>query len=1382
MVDTISSIVINIISSFLYDGMNCWKEKKQIQNFKDEMTEWVQNFEQKNDGTIITKGVFIGYIENYKVIQKIMQYVLSASDKDEGEEDFIKTIHKDFEQYAAEQQVQIGVLEHSILKEFFNTILEKTKNFIFDKVDIMDRAILYSIMQNRLDLREVAVRFQITEALLKKLEKEILQIRISLNPQSYSDDWFLMQNNEQIKNLGNRYLPELNITTNTSRVLDGLARNEVFYERLGNKTDHFLIAVGKVKLPECKEAVEFVQGHIESVLQNAETLLERETLVNTVLEIQSVISSTIDDLLSKNDNNDTTIYFLREAYEQAEYYLEYLDSKEIFAFLTPYVLIDGEGGCGKSHLIADTVQNRSNRGAKSVLFLGQHFKGHTNPMQEMMQLLGTKDGFDAFLENMNRIGQQENQRVILFIDALNEGNGKEIWQDYLSGILEKLKSYKWLGLVASIRSEYKRYLFKENKTLEENLVLVRHKGFQSISYEAIKKYFRFYNIEYMEIPFENQEFENPLFLRLFCEAYQGESVNLTGIDLKTVYDKYLEKINERISDKCDVNYRYKIVQKTIRAIVAYKFEKNAGNNIISMDEIIDIILENQQKYGCKGDLLEELLSEGILTQNVLWNGEEYIYITYERMEDYVYAEMLCEELAQMSVEKFEEKYIYLLEMPGILNCLAVESWQSHEKEIFEIFDGEHINIKKAFIESLKWRNDRQISKKTQKYINDSILCDGSVVCKFVETLILICTRRDFAFNADSLVNFLCGMSMPDRDAFLIPILNFILKDKECAINRLLDWGMESNKNEEICAETIRLSSLTLSVFLSSSNRLLRDKATKTMVHLLKGHVDIVIYLLKRYEKIDDPYIVERLYAVAFGCVVSESDKSKIHALAKVVFDNIFNADIVYPNVLVRDYALNIIDYAVYQIGKVDFDVKKCEPPYNTTMPDVLTDEEIAAYKYDYKAPDFKDYYWSQNSILSSMHVEYTRNGQSGGYGDFGRYTFQRYFSQWRGLNYNDLENIAVKKIFDMGYDVEKHGRFDRHVESGRAASGKIERIGKKYQWIALYELAAQVSDNYMMKMDDSDYTGIESAYCRGAYEPNIRNLDPTINQIPSSTKKTIHESIYKIPSISHEEWLENFDDFPQIENMIYRQVNNQRFLLLNGWYAWEEVKKIGEERYHNPLKDMWIQINGYIVKREKLGDYVKALKDADFMGRYLAEPSEDYTLFNKEYYWSHAYHFFQNPYYGGEEKVPLHKYGEKYNHLPNVLVPTRKYATERNGDLLHEDRYSSWYKPCLELFKGLGMKYGKENSILYDENGKMLCFDSIELLKENIGFFIDEETFLEFLEKEGYSIVWTVLSEKRIITGHFAGKREYAMPHISGVFYLDDERQLVGELFGIKED
>ena len=311
MVDTISSIVINIISSFLYDKANCWNDKKQLQDFKNELIYWVQDFEQKNDGTIITRGVFVRYIENYKVIQKIMHYVLSSYDNEECEEDFIKKIYTDFEEYAKEHNIQIQTQEHLVLKEFFCTILEKTKNFIYNNVNIMDKAILYSITQNRLDLREVATCFQVTEDSLKKLENEILQLRIAQNPQIYSDDWFIIQNNEQIKNLGNRYLPELNIPTNTSHVLDGLARNEAFYNHLSHHTDQFLIAVGKANLPKCKETIEYIQRHIENVLHNVDMQPDRQALVNKVSEIKKNICETIDNLLSKNDKNYNAIYFLR---------------------------------------------------------------------------------------------------------------------------------------------------------------------------------------------------------------------------------------------------------------------------------------------------------------------------------------------------------------------------------------------------------------------------------------------------------------------------------------------------------------------------------------------------------------------------------------------------------------------------------------------------------------------------------------------------------------------------------------------------------------------------------------------------------------------------------------------------------------------------------------------------------------------------------------------------------------------------------------------------------------------------------------------------------------------------------------------------------------
>lgn len=134
--NTISSILINIFSSFFYDKMSIWSQKKNIEKFIEELSEWAKEFEQRNDGTIITQGVFISYVENFRIIQKMLKYVLDASEKEEGEISFIKKIQENFKQYAIAENVQITVVDSSILKEFFNTVFEKIKIFIYSEVEI----------------------------------------------------------------------------------------------------------------------------------------------------------------------------------------------------------------------------------------------------------------------------------------------------------------------------------------------------------------------------------------------------------------------------------------------------------------------------------------------------------------------------------------------------------------------------------------------------------------------------------------------------------------------------------------------------------------------------------------------------------------------------------------------------------------------------------------------------------------------------------------------------------------------------------------------------------------------------------------------------------------------------------------------------------------------------------------------------------------------------------------------------------------------------------------------------------------------------------------------------------------------------------------------
>src|SRR5690606_189994 len=65
-----------------------------------------------------------------------------------------------------------------------------------------------------------------------------------------------------------------------------------------------------------------------------------------------------------------------------------------------------------------------------------------------------------------------------------------------------------------------------------------------------------------------------------------------------------------------------------------------------------------------------------------------------------------------------------------------------------------------------------------------------------------------------------------------------------------------------------------------------------------------------------------------------------------------------------------------------------------------------------------------------------------------------------------LQRYILKRVFDLGWTVERFGHFDRFVarHDGRDAS-KPERIGKKYQWIAYHEVMALLSDHFQYRED-----------------------------------------------------------------------------------------------------------------------------------------------------------------------------------------------------------------------------------------------------------------------------------------------------------------------------
>ena len=76
-------------------------------------------------------------------------------------------------------------------------------------------------------------------------------------------------------------------------------------------------------------------------------------------------------------------------------------------------------------------------------------------------------------------------------------------------------------------------------------------------------------------------------------------------------------------------------------------------------------------------------------------------------------------------------------------------------------------------------------------------------------------------------------------------------------------------------------------------------------------MQLIIPLLKKFSTVNDPYIHERLFSVAFGCAVRSKSKEHLFSLCQYIYSSVFNVEgDVYPHILLRDYAREVIEYAI----------------------------------------------------------------------------------------------------------------------------------------------------------------------------------------------------------------------------------------------------------------------------------------------------------------------------------------------------------------------------------------------------------------------------------------------------------------------------------------
>ena len=1234
-------------------------------------------------------------------------------------------------------------------------------------------------------------------------------IHYFFNREEWTDEWLEYKNRESITQLGARYTPELNIDLPISKIFDGLARDEDFkrqahdcYETLmesyrnatrSNPADDF-----KAGMQELDRRVRAYRNQFEQVEWTGNDRLPFEDLLESCKEVQEQVSE-----LQKNIYGSRTTAVAGSGKGGITYsrpYSDILDGVRSFGFemgrfagflsgMTctlanrPYLLVTGDAGTGKSHLLADILEKRRGKGQPSLLLLGEHFTNRDHPWTQILQNQLRKPSLDEheLLATLNAKAESQQTRLILFVDAINEGEGRVIWTGKLRSFIELFASYPWLGVVVSIRSSFEELLAPERDVPAAVAIRMEHQGFAGIEHEAVSRFLRHYGIDEPGVPLLDPEFQNPLFLKLFCESLRkrGERQIPEGHGGFTrILESFLQGVEEKLSmpNQLDYDEKLRLVHKAVDAIIGEMVDRNRDYvSYADAEELVDRIFSGR----CRRDqYLKRLISEGVMNLDIHWNGsqpEEVIYFAYQRYQDHLRAALLLDrhlDLADPS-KSFAAGPLHDLVSTAsrarmnqnIVEALSILVPERIHKELFDVASHarEYTAIAEGFVYSLIWRKADAVSPTAEQYLPDVIGKDQRLIFRFLENSIAACMKRSYYYPANRLHEWLFGYTMQERD-FLWTIW---LQDKygseadNNAVRTLVNWAWSSADKAHIGDQAITDGCTVLAWLLTSCNRYLRDSATKALVTLLQDRIHLLPELLRKFNGVNDPYVMERLYGVAYGCALRTSKRDGLIPLSECIYQLVFIEDLTYPHMLLRDYARGVIEYTLSLGLKPEIDEGRIRPRYKSEpLPSKFPTNTLVDKKYRRKSGTARRDPAANavDRIIRSMTTEYGRG--TGSYGDFGRYTFQSALGHW-DVDVIGLSNYAIQRIFEMGYDPDHFGPFDDEQGSGRGA-GHRERIGKKYQWLAFFELLARVSDHCRLKDGSAWEEDVYRAF-EGPWNPYVRDIDPSvlIAAIPAGREEGPAPYVYNQWGSDKREWINKTDDLPTATQLlVLTDKAGHGWLWLEGRPSWEEPHPLGEDKHYSVREDLGFRFQSYLVKKKDLKKIVEAGRKAPLD---WPKTRTTYELFSREYYWSPGFEALAVPYHDGERWTDL--YPQAGGKLIGKICRTAEYFLWEEEFDCSKNTNIAYYKPSQVLKEGMQLSFSAREGEMLSPDGALICKDPSVYGEYGQGLLVERKALEDFLDREGLALFWHIEGEK-MVRGNWTKDDYPGRLEIEGLFVL----------------
>ncbi|MGE5505078.1 MAG: hypothetical protein ACM31L_11700 [Actinomycetota bacterium] len=1093
------------------------------------------------------------------------------------------------------------------------------------------------------------------------------------------------------------------------------------------------------------------------------------------------------------------------------------------------VLLVGEFGIGKSHLLAEVADRATRAGHPVILVPGQWLDGAAEPWGQIRSRLDV-DRFstDEVLGALDAWAEAAGTRALILVDALNESRNADRWRDHLGSFIRDILAFPRLAVAVSCRSDYLDWVVPD--PLPSTFIRVECRGFvtEEEQEQAAEMFLDRKGIARPAMPWLAPDFTNPLFLRVTAAglAAAGQRTFPQFIGLAEFFAFFVRSLSvrhpfDRWSDST-------LLPLCLRAIAREMLR--VGRPWLSQAQAAGAIRGVLAEYdgddspARAGALLRDLQRGALLplpdpeaprpASNLTPMPDGVIFV-FQRLGELLMAEEVVDALSAASFKESGD-LAFVGRDPdawaGLLGALAILLPQRRGVELLDVANLRlnSATAHRKFRDSLLWRTANAFLPATERWF-DHLYEDYQI-----EVLIRLSSVPNHPWNADRLDRRLRGLAMPERDLVWSIPLALADYNAEEAIDQIIAWSLGTHCHLAT-DETLRLTATVLAWMLTTSDRNIRDRATKALAHIFLLRPTVMTVILDRFHRVDDPYLAERLWAAAYGAAMNAAGDWALAALAQQTWTLCFATGQPPVSLRTRDHAQGIIELVdargVLPPGIL---LDRCRPPFVTDWPlEEVGDEVIEAARVSGAGEvvgsvtglgDFSRYVlesclnrWSSvplgeptpttgdqryegfvAEIVDAGSIEvktawegyqkalstrwqrlvptFVEVGDEASPGeadepdpvdvtlaaflallppDVAAEAAERIDGRGHGIPKYDAkraERWLIKRVLDLGWTADRFAAFEAALRIYDRERPKTERIGKKYQWIALDELLARLSDNVH---HIGRWPERVVSYRTSADQPFFRDCDPSVLTVPSHPDgpawwRPAEAMLAPCAPEAMTAWVGSEEDVPLTPALFDLQDPGRRqWLLLYGMTK----RADGASTRH---RESWSRVTTVLVRKADREGVIAALADkhiSDPSGHQPADFTDDGYL--GEFLWRSSW--------------PVEAMGTETDRgglcdgLP-VVWPVIGYHWEGHIDLsvgsVALKLPSGWL--CGQM--GLSAKPGCPGAFV-DVDGKTVFMDPAAFTDHSAVAVIDRQRFLAFLDSSGWDCLWLVGGEKNLWPG-----------------------------------